>query len=141
MTSCCFPRIILLILLCIVCIASTCVNAVHVEIINDLESKADLVVHCKSKEDDLHARTLAFGQKFSFEFGVSAIIFRNTLFFCGVTIVNDPVLHWFDAFDQERDHEFNRVWKLRKDGACLQNQSKKFYDTDKASPEACLKWN
>ena len=133
-SSCCLLKLMLLLLLVTICITSMC-SAIHVEIVNELESNSPITLHCKSKDDDLGEHVLSLHNKFSFDFGSS--VFGSTLFFCGVTF--DDRVHYFDAYDQQKDKLFDRFWHIKKDGPCLQIQSK-FYLPNDGPDEVCRPW-
>ena len=55
-----FTKLILHLMLLVSCINIMC-NATRVEIRNDLESGSDLLLHCKSKDDDLGFHVVPLG--------------------------------------------------------------------------------
>ncbi|KAK8572425.1 hypothetical protein V6N12_028478 [Hibiscus sabdariffa] len=89
----------------------------QVLIYNDLTQGKDLIVHCKSKDDDLGVRHIAYGNNFEFHFRPTFL--RRTLFHC--TFQWDTVTHRFDIYVQVRDYFVCRhcVWKVGFDGPCL----------------------
>ncbi|GAB2228994.1 hypothetical protein Droror1_Dr00023128 [Drosera rotundifolia] len=72
---------------------------VHVHITNNVPDKATIVVHCKSRDDDLGAQYIASGQVYEFAFYVNFT--ATTLFFCGYHWQAKNVIG--DAFDANRD--------------------------------------
>ncbi|KAK8481705.1 hypothetical protein V6N13_061779 [Hibiscus sabdariffa] len=89
----------------------------HVLVYNDLASGTDLIVHCKSDDDDLGVRHVAYGKNFEFHFRPN--IWRNTLFHC--TMKFNMAAYWFDIYVQDRDEDIcdQCVWKVRLEGPCL----------------------
>ncbi|KAJ8440684.1 hypothetical protein Cgig2_005116 [Carnegiea gigantea] len=70
-------------------------KTVHVKITNRLSQKKRLLVHCKSKNDDLGEHWLRTGESYEFKFGESFM--WTSLFFCGYTF--DGQKHLEDAYD------------------------------------------
>ena len=137
MSSSTFCLVKFMLLLVTICIVISKCNAIHVEIVNELESGSSLTLHCKSKDDDLGEHVLALHQKYSFDFGAG--LFKETLFFCGITF--DGISHSFDAYDHKKDKFFDRFWHIKKDGPCLQIVLPKFYlPNDDSDEEVCRKW-
>ncbi|XP_058723151.1 S-protein homolog 2-like [Vicia villosa] len=105
--------------------------AVHVNMVNSLENKSTLTVHCKSADDDLGVHVLQPGDNYGFKFGVSFI--AVTQFFCGFTW--NGVLHWFDIYI---DTSYNRSycshcnWNIYESGPCRTLEPRKI---------ACFPWN
>ncbi|GMI70159.1 hypothetical protein like AT1G04645 [Hibiscus trionum] len=89
----------------------------QVLIYNDLTPRTDLIVHCKSKNDDLGVQHIAYGNYYEFDFRPSVL--RNTLFHC--TFQWNGTTNRFDIYVQVRDQLFcdHCVWKVRPDGPCL----------------------
>ncbi|KAK8508640.1 hypothetical protein V6N11_037600 [Hibiscus sabdariffa] len=89
----------------------------QVLIYNYLGSGTDFIVHCKSKDDDLGIRHIAYGNYFQFNFRPS--FFGNTLFFCSMQW--NGTTHWFDIYVQTRDQFIcdTCVWKVKTNGPCL----------------------
>ncbi|KAK8594186.1 hypothetical protein V6N13_125995 [Hibiscus sabdariffa] len=117
----------LLLLLVVIDAFSLIPKKADVQIYNDLGSGTDLIVHCKSKDDDLGEQHLGYRNYFEFRFRPS--IFQNTLFYCNFQW--NGITHWFDIYVEQRDKPFcsQCVWDIRPDGACLTN-----YDL-------CLPWS
>ncbi|KAE8659936.1 hypothetical protein F3Y22_tig00116959pilonHSYRG00018 [Hibiscus syriacus] len=78
-------------------------RSVGVTIRNDLENRKDLIIHCKSKDDDLGVHVLSYKESYDFRF-VPHLLGR-TLFFCRMTWNGKS--HWFDVYTEERD----KIWK------------------------------
>ncbi|KAK8508381.1 hypothetical protein V6N13_055840 [Hibiscus sabdariffa] len=89
----------------------------QVLIYNDLAPGTDLVVHCKSKNDDLGVQHVAYGSDFEFRFRPD--FWGTTLFHC--TMEFNGATHRFDIYDQERDEDtcHHCIWKIRSGGPCL----------------------
>ena len=69
------------IMLCVLILLSVySVVGTHEKIINCLEGNLDLIVDCKSKDDDLGVQLLHHDKTFEFNFKNN--IFGSTLFFC-----------------------------------------------------------
>ncbi|KAK8508629.1 hypothetical protein V6N13_116148 [Hibiscus sabdariffa] len=90
---------------------------VQVLIYNDLAPNTDLIVHCKSKDNDLGIRHISYGNDFEFHFRAS--FFRRTLFHC--TFQWNGITKRFDIYRQVRDQFVcnHCVWKIGPDGPCL----------------------
>ncbi|RDX82151.1 S-protein-like 2, partial [Mucuna pruriens] len=69
----------------------------HVYIKNSLG--VDLLIHCKSRDNDLGVQLLHPNDTFGFGFRVN--LFGTTLFYCSFQWGND--FHWFDIFIANRD--------------------------------------
>lgn len=104
----------------------------RVTIVNDLPHGLDLMVHCKSKNDDLGVQLLRPQQRFEFRFRPS--FWRNTLFFCGFRWTG--AFHYFDIYHQDRDVDrcSECTWSVVPNGPCLFNERSGKYDL-------CEKWN
>ncbi|GMI70160.1 hypothetical protein like AT3G16970 [Hibiscus trionum] len=91
----------------------------QVLIYNDLAQETDLIVHCKSKDDDLGVQHITYGNYFEFDFRPN--FFGNTLFYCSMQW--NGTTQWFDIYDQLRDEIVcdRCVWKVRPDGPCNQS--------------------
>lgn len=100
---------------------------VRVVIINDLQNNNDLILHCKSGDDDLDEHVLPHGNEYSFRFNKS--IFGTTQFFCGFNWKGGS--KWFDIYIQKRDSCTRCEWKIRESGPCLIHPHK----------EICYPWN
>ena len=90
----------------------------HVRIINGLDGKTGMNLHCKSKDDDLGPHFVAAGKYYEFSFRPNFIL--NTLFFCKFQWGNES--KWFDIYDEGRD--FGRrdkgcFWMIYEPGPCL----------------------
>ncbi|KAJ8763918.1 hypothetical protein K2173_003700 [Erythroxylum novogranatense] len=89
---------------------------ITVRIFNELvEDKADVTIHCKSKDDDLGVHVVPFGKTYEFSFREN--IWGSTLFFCGFNSKGRSVV--FDVFESKRDYERilkYSIWRVRKDG-------------------------
>ncbi|KAK8985869.1 hypothetical protein V6N11_037592 [Hibiscus sabdariffa] len=92
-------------------------HKVQVLIYNDLAQGTDFIVHCKSKDDDLGVRHIAYGNYFQFNFRPN--YFGGTLFFCSMQW--NGTMHWFDIYVQARDEVIcdRCVWKVGTEGPCL----------------------
>ncbi|CAI8591741.1 unnamed protein product [Vicia faba] len=91
----------------------------------------DLVVHCKSKDDDLGFHTLAFGGTYSFQFRPKFFpIFGRTLFSCSFTWKGNPNPHCLNVYKQGVDDCKVCSWKINTTGGC----------NDFKGHEECRKW-
>ena len=102
----------------------------HVQMINILQGKNDLQIHCKSKNDDLGVHIIPFNGNYGFEFTPN--FFAETLYFCGFKW--DENLHWFDIYVHSRDRFCTNVctWNISESGPC--------YIFDDKSTK-CYGWN
>ncbi|XP_012567428.1 S-protein homolog 29-like [Cicer arietinum] len=89
----------------------------HVIITNKLLGHSDLVVHCKSRDDDLGVHVLRYGESTDWKFGLK--IFGGTLFYCSFQW-NGGNLHWIDIYKQRRDIHTCRTcnWFIVETAAC-----------------------
>ncbi|CAN1189809.1 S-protein homolog 1 [Linum perenne] len=91
----------------------------YVEVWNHLsDPKASLLVHCKSKDDDLGVHHIKFNNKYEWRFRDS--IFYNTLFWCYLAPSNTHHVA-FDAYrqpgaTQNEVRPYVTVWVARDDG-------------------------
>lgn len=97
---------------------------VEVTIVNGLEDKLDLTIHCKSREDDLGVQLLRHDESFTFKFKNNII--GTTLFFCSFQWTGG--FHWFDIYKSSRDDYDTCKWVITKSHPC-------WFGTD------CRKWN
>ncbi|CAN0877686.1 S-protein homolog 2 [Linum grandiflorum] len=88
-----------------------------VVVVNKLEGKSRLTLHCKSKDDDLGVKP-------------------GTLFFCSFQWPNGGGIHWFDIYVQTRDEIECTVciWNIESHGPCTYNDRTEKYDL-------CYGWN
>ncbi|XP_004517137.1 S-protein homolog 29-like [Cicer arietinum] len=96
----------------------------HVTITNKLETGTDLIVHCKSADDDLGVHVLHFDQLYGFSFGDT--FFGITQFYCSFKWNNE--LKWFDIYISGRDECETCNWTIKQSGPCL-------------SSNTCYEWN
>ncbi|KAI6695874.1 hypothetical protein NL676_023584 [Syzygium grande] len=93
----------------------------HVHIVNNLPG--DFVLHCKSKNNDLRARTLQPDQEQLIRFRLN--IFKKTLFFCSAQW--ETRFKQFNAFTTNRDEDrcdaVQCIWSVRDDGFYFTNDS------------------
>ena len=103
-----------------------------VVITNELASKEDLIVHCKSKDDDLGEHRLRYTGSYSFSF--ERHIWFSTLFFCGFRWGNQ--FHWFDIYTPDSPDcttPYPCEWFVDAQGPCrFERDIKKQY---------CYSWN
>ncbi|CAI0394881.1 unnamed protein product [Linum tenue] len=85
---------------------------VTIQVTNKLSSGRMLIVHCKSKDDDLGGRAIAAGANTSLIFGQN--VFRGTLFWCSAA-QEDKRLS-FVAFEQNDRSKYVRVFDVSDDG-------------------------
>lgn len=120
------------IMLCVLILLSVHnVVGTHEKIINCLEGNLDLIVHCKSKDDDIGVHLLHHGESFGWSFH-PRVFFGQTLFFCGFTW--NGKLHWFDVYDGNnlKDDCDECNWKIFKSGPCK---------TEGDGQSTCFLWN
>ncbi|KAM6565510.1 hypothetical protein CsatA_024638 [Cannabis sativa] len=115
------------------------IHKTHVAITNYLDSdRADLTVHCKSKDDDLGVHVIPFNSSYEIVFYPS--VWDNTLFFCSMKWPETPlVTHWFDIYDEKRDNKQCQScehydWKINRSGPCMFSQNTKQFTI-------CYDWN
>ncbi|KEH34412.1 putative plant self-incompatibility S1 [Medicago truncatula] len=98
---------------------------VTVTIINkvvELPNPQSLIVHCKSKDNDLGNHVLRVGESYSFSFRpVIFPITKNTLFYCSFSWPLKPRLHYLDVYDESNAKCTDCTWKINIDGGCLNN--------------------
>ncbi|XP_010549183.1 PREDICTED: uncharacterized protein LOC104820439 [Tarenaya hassleriana] len=80
----------------------------HVVIRNDLTSKDNLVVHCKSGDSDLGRVTIPYGGSWGFRFRVN--LAHTTRFYCHFTWPGQS--KWFDIFEVLRDDNIGGPWPI-----------------------------
>ncbi|KAK8500875.1 hypothetical protein V6N13_061778 [Hibiscus sabdariffa] len=68
---------------------------------NALAPWTNLIIHCKSDDDDLGIQHVAYGKDFEFHFRPN--IWGNTLFHC--TMKFNRAAYWFDIYVQDRDED------------------------------------
>jgi hypothetical protein len=95
---------------------------IPLQIWNGLGPGVELLVHCKSGDDDVGAHLIHFNQSFSFV--VVPSFLENTLYFCAFRFNNE--VHWFDIYRYWRDFfhcdMVDCSWKIKPEGPCrLQN--------------------
>ncbi|XLS91184.1 hypothetical protein HN51_067192 [Arachis hypogaea] len=105
----------------------------HVRIQNALEGNKDLMVHCKSRDNDIGEQYLKPHQCFEFHFKTN--VWGSTLFFCGFNWQGGR--HWYDIYIHERDFTVCSklcAWQVKQNGPCL-------YDHKTNSYTHCRVWN
>ena len=102
----------------------------HVRVTNVLDGKLDLTLHCKSKDDDLGAQHLRYGETYEFSFHPSWFVV--TQFFC--TFRWQGACHWFDIYIEDRDVNActDCNWNVKQSGPCRIRPSKE---------PICYPWN
>jgi hypothetical protein len=93
---------------------------VHVTIINRVlepPHPANIIVHCKSKNDDLGFHTLKLYNSYMFSFNPN--FFDRTLFFCSFTWPGNPHRHYLDIYSAKRNTCTNCTWLININGGCL----------------------
>ena len=103
------------ILLCLLVLPSACnfLFKRHVMIINDLEEKLDLILHCKSGDDDLGEHLIHYDSTFEWSFRPN--IFRTTLFYCSFQWKELPFKVWFDIYKYKIDQDCIQCnWIIKK---------------------------
>jgi len=89
----------------------------RVEIWNCVRPEADLLVHCKSGDDDIGAHLIQFNKSFSFDF-MPKFWGITTLYFCSFRFNNE--VHWFDIYRSWREFLYydDCSWKILPIGPC-----------------------
>ncbi|CAI0383159.1 unnamed protein product [Linum tenue] len=100
-----------------------------VTVINEVEGGPKLMVHCKSKDDDIGVHILPPHQ--NIRWGFRPDFFGRTLFFCAMDWGEG--LHWFDIYVESRDYDRCKDcrWLIKKGGPCLTNPER----------DSCHYWN
>ncbi|KAL3729355.1 hypothetical protein ACJRO7_026464 [Eucalyptus globulus] len=98
------------------CVGSIWIKA-YVKINNILPPGTILIVHCKSKEDDLGIHHITGSWGFSF----IPHFFDGTMFSCSFAWPGE--FHWFDIYVQSRDQEkcTQCIWEISPQGPCRWN--------------------
>ncbi|WVY96757.1 hypothetical protein V8G54_028908 [Vigna mungo] len=113
----------------------------HVYVMNELNNES-LLVHCKSKDDDLGSHKLFEGGNFTWSFRTDFL--HTTLFWCHVKKDNNNNnndngcdrtasfdVFWYDERLFQKCHWKNCLWRVRDDGiyltALYQTQTQDFY--------------
>ncbi|KAK9002152.1 hypothetical protein V6N11_024840 [Hibiscus sabdariffa] len=96
----------------------------HVHVVNGLSNNKILLVHCKSKDDDLGERHLTVGSETQWHFRLAA--FGSTLFFCFMASESDHVHVRLDVFWEDKVlfrycNWQSCIWTARDDGIYLKN--------------------
>ncbi|KAK9699458.1 hypothetical protein RND81_08G175000 [Saponaria officinalis] len=89
----------------------------RVTVNNTLSNGKKLLIHCRSKDDDLSTVELTHLQVYNFTINKS--FWGDTLFFCDVFFDNE--MHSFDVFNQKRDTSFCRktcYYEVRESKVC-----------------------
>ncbi|XP_050216273.1 S-protein homolog 19-like [Mercurialis annua] len=109
-----------------------------VNITNDLDigDFKDLILHCKSKNDDLGEHELVYKDSYSFTFRPD--YWRTSQFFCFFKWEenNKNRTEWFDIYIDERDKERGTIcyWNIESPGPCMLNEATSKFDI-------CFPWN
>lgn len=103
------------------------IHTYHLHVVNQLSGNQDLLVHCKSKNNDLGIHHLGIGNEFKWDFREN--YWGNTLFWCFVSTEQKHTQ--FNAFWPEKDHHWLRdrcgkssrqcSWIVKDDGIYLWN--------------------
>ncbi|WCJ38147.1 Plant self-incompatibility protein S1 family [Euphorbia peplus] len=110
-------------------------DLVRVVVSNELSPSKVLLVHCKSKNDDLGIHNLSKNQNFTWKFHPNTII-GNTLFWC-YTAPDDKSHASFDAYKEsftltdccdKNPDGMKCVWIAKDDGIHLRDFSNNSYD-------------
>ncbi|CAB4292559.1 unnamed protein product [Prunus armeniaca] len=99
-------------------------------IINGLVPESDVLVHCKSKQDDLGVHLLHYNALYEFKFKPN--FWGTTQFYCNFTWPSR--IEWFDIYKFKRDAGKFCYWMIKPDGPCKYNGRSKSFDN-------CYKWN
>ncbi|CAI0476462.1 unnamed protein product [Linum tenue] len=104
----------------------TLTDKTTVQITNGL--KVQLTAHCKSKDDDIGEKSLAFDDSFGWTFYPNYI--PNTLFFCSFEWDGSGGKKYFDIYDEKRDEQrcTDCKWAIFHNGPCFYDEKAKLYD-------------
>ncbi|KAK8635675.1 hypothetical protein V6N13_004400 [Hibiscus sabdariffa] len=96
----------------------------HVHAVNGLSNNKILLIHCKSRDDDLGERNLTAGNEFQWKFKTN--VFGTTLFWCFMASRSDHVHAKFNVFLDNEDLFYrcnwkNCIWIAKDDGIYLKN--------------------
>ncbi|RDX94576.1 S-protein-like 2, partial [Mucuna pruriens] len=102
----------------------------HVYVKNALENGAELLLHCKSRDNDLGLQHLHHNESYEFSFKVN--FFGTTQFYCSFQWGNN--FHWFDIYIASRDDRCKRCsWTVKQNGPC--------FSLPERTAEQCFPWN
>ena len=87
---------------------------IRVDLVNLLESGADLTIHCKEKHNDLGVFNVKFKERYSFSFKINWFTFKK-LFFCSFQWQSGH-LYYFNVYDQDRDTCQFCLWNIEEKG-------------------------
>ncbi|OVA07077.1 Plant self-incompatibility S1 [Macleaya cordata] len=111
---------------------------ITVWVTNDLGPNTPLTFHCKSKDDDLGERTLAYKQSWNWSFTIN--FWWTTLFWCNMWWHDSNgqlVYASHDAYKAKRDYRehcrMDCFWSIRKDGW--------YYGDDAQSEKLMFTWD
>lgn len=98
-----------------------------VKIFNNMQSRQTLLLHCKSKDDDLGHQFLKIGEQFSWRFREN--LWQTTLFWCYMQNQHTNFMS-LEVFWPESHYFFSKrcdggvcTWSVRDDGIYLKNAS------------------
>lgn len=96
----------------------------HVKVFNYLQSYQDLMIHCKSKDDDLGVHRLRYGENFEWSFRVN--FFGRTQYYCSFEWPGS--IKWFDIYVGWRDDRLcdTCLWGIWEDRPCMLNTTDYF---------------
>ncbi|KAJ4834837.1 hypothetical protein Tsubulata_041774 [Turnera subulata] len=114
--------------------ATKCSAKTKVRVVNKLEDRQDLHLHCKSKDDDLGTQVVTPDGIWTFSFDPN--FWGTTQFFCRFWWNGDS--HWFHIYRASRHDpplcpDENIIWEVKKTGPC-------FITCFKKKPELCDPW-
>ncbi|GJW67229.1 plant self-incompatibility S1 [Tanacetum coccineum] len=101
-----------------------------VNVVDDINSKELIQVHCKSKNDDIGMKSIGFGQSVDWKF-CETIITPGTLYFCHFykgnqeqvfDVFNDKIKHTCREKDRKMDY-WACTWLIRSDGFYIRDRS------------------
>ncbi|PWA40533.1 Plant self-incompatibility S1 [Artemisia annua] len=101
-----------------------------VNVVDDINSKELIQVHCKSKDDDIGMKSIGFGQSVDWKF-CENIFSPSTLYFCHVykgsqeqvfDVFNDKIKQTCREKDQKKDY-WACTWLIRPDGIYIRDRS------------------
>ncbi|XP_028785456.1 S-protein homolog 29-like [Neltuma alba] len=92
----------------------------RVKVFNYLEHHQDLILHCRSEDDDLQPHRIGYGEHFEWSFRVN--FFGRTQYYCSFQWPG-AALKWFDIYIGWRDDKLcdTCLWGIWEDRPCMLN--------------------
>ncbi|KAK4268796.1 hypothetical protein QN277_022034 [Acacia crassicarpa] len=91
----------------------------QVKVFNHLQTHKDLMIHCRSQDDDLLVHRLRYGEHFEWSFRVN--FFARTQYYCSFEWPG--ATRWFDIYIGWRDDKLcdTCLWGIKEDRVCMLN--------------------